>query len=51
MDDLLQTIEEALLTNSRPVQVVFHFYELLSEAGYDDEYIHEVATSLEDIVA
>lgn len=50
MNELLEAIEEALLNNSRPVQIAFHIYELLSEAGYDDEYICEVATALEDIV-
>lgn len=51
MNELLEAIEEALLNNSRPSQVAFHFYELLSTAGYDDEYISEVATALEDIVS
>jgi hypothetical protein len=51
MDELLHTLEEALLNTSRPVQVAFHFYELLNRAGYDDEYIQEVAAALEDIVA
>jgi hypothetical protein len=51
LNELLETLEEALLNSSRPVQVAFHLYEILSEAGYDDECIHEVASSLEDIVA
>lgn len=51
MEELLRAIEESLLNHSRPVQVAFHLYELLSEAGYDDEYIQEVANALEDIVA
>lgn len=51
MDELLRAIEESLLNHGRPVQVAFHFYELLSEAGYDDEYIQEVASALEDIVS
>lgn len=50
MDDLLRAIEDSLLHQSRPVQVAFHFYELLSKAGYDDEYIQEVGSALEDIV-
>jgi hypothetical protein len=51
MDELLKALEESLLNHSRPVQVAFHFYELLSVAGYDDEYISEVAAALEDIVS
>ena len=51
MDLYLDAIEEDLLNHSRPIQVAFHIYELLSEAGYDDEYIHEVASALEDIVS
>ena len=50
MDELLRAIEESLLNHSRPVQVAFHLFELLSEAGYDDKYIGEVAAALEDIV-
>ena len=51
MDKLLKTLEEALLNHNRPSQVAFQFYELLSEAGCDDEYIQEVAVALEDIVS
>lgn len=51
LNEQLEAIEEALLNHSRPTQVAFHFYELLSVAGYDDEYISEVATAMEDIVA
>jgi len=51
MDDLLHAIEEALLNHSRPTQVAFHIFELLSSAGYDDEYISEVASALDDIVS
>jgi uncharacterized protein YpiB (UPF0302 family) len=51
MDDLLRAVEESLLNHNRPIQVAFHFYELLSKAGYDDEYIQEVASALEDIVS
>ena len=50
MEKLLNALEESLLNNSRPVQVAFNIYEILSEAGCDDEYIHEVAEALEDIV-
>ncbi len=51
METLLQQLEESLLTQSRPVQVAFHIYELLSKAGYDDESIQEVSEALSDIVA
>ena len=51
MNELLQKIEESLLNQNRPAQVAFQFYELLSESGYDDEYIQEVAAELEDIVS
>ena len=51
MDELFHAIEDSLLNHNRPVQVAFHFYELLSEAGYDDEYIQEVASALDDIVS
>ena len=50
MDTLLQQLQESLLTHTRPVQVAFHLYEILSEAGYDDELIHEVSEALADIV-
>lgn len=51
METLLQQLHESLLTHSRPVQVAFHLYEILSEAGYDDEMISEVTEALADIVA
>ena len=51
MDELLRAIEEDLLNHSRPTQIAFHIYELLSEAGCNDEYIQEVASALEDIVS
>jgi hypothetical protein len=51
METLLQTLEESLLTHVRPVSVAFHFYELLCEAGFDDEEIAEVASAMKDIVS
>jgi hypothetical protein len=51
LEKLLQQLQESLLTQSRPVQVAFHIYEILSEAGYDDELISEVSGALTDIVA
>ncbi|MFZ4858127.1 MAG: hypothetical protein ACOYL3_17195 [Desulfuromonadaceae bacterium] len=51
MEKLLQQLQESLLTQSRPVQVAFNIYEILSEAGYDDELISEVSEALTDIVA
>jgi hypothetical protein len=51
MTELLKALEESLLNHSRPAQVAFHIYELLCGAGYDDEYIEEVAAALEDIVS
>jgi hypothetical protein len=37
--------------HSRPVQIAFHIFEILSEAGYNDELIAEVSEALTDIVA
>lgn len=51
METLLLQLQESLLTHNRPVQVAFHIYEILSEAGCDDEFIIEVSEALEDIVA
>ena len=51
MEALLQQLQESLLTHCRPVQVAFHLYEILSEAGYDDDMINEVTEALADIVA
>jgi hypothetical protein len=51
MEALLQQLEESLLTHGRPALVAFHFYEILSKAGYDDEEIADVASALEDIVS
>ena len=51
LESLLQQLQESLLTHSRPVQIAFHLYEILSEAGYDDDMISEVSESLADIVA
>ena len=51
MEALLQQLHESLLTHGRPVQVAFHIYEILSEAGYNDELISEVSEALADIVA
>lgn len=51
MEALLLQLQESLLTQARPVQVAFHVYEILSEAGFDDELITEVSAALADIVA
>ena len=51
MENLLQQLQESLLTHSRPVQVAFNIFEILSEAGYDDDLIAEVSEALADIVA
>lgn len=51
MEHLLQQLHESLLTHGRPVQIAFHIYEILSEAGYDDELIEEISSALTDIVA
>lgn len=51
METLLQQLQESLLTHGRPVQIAFHLYEILSEAGYNDELIEEVSAALTDIVA
>ena len=51
MEELLHQLHESLLTNRRPVEIAFHIYEILSEAGYDDETIEEISSSLLDIVA
>jgi hypothetical protein len=51
MEALLQQLQESLLIHCRPVQVAFHLYEILSEAGYDDDMINEVTEALADIVA
>lgn len=50
METLLNQLQESLLTHSRPVQIAFHIYEILSDAGCDDKYIEEVASALADIV-
>lgn len=50
METLLQQLEESLLNHGRPIQMAFHLYEILSEAGYSDELILETAEALADIV-
>jgi len=50
LETLLLQLQESLLTHCRPVQVAFHLYEILSEAGYDDNMISEVSEALTDIV-
>lgn len=47
----MDALQETLLNHGRPSAVAFHIYEMLSEAGYDDEEITEVASALEDIVS
>ncbi len=48
-ETLLQQLQKSLLAHCRPVQIAFHFYEILSEAGYDDDLIsvvnYQVSTS------
>jgi hypothetical protein len=51
LEVLLQQLQESLLTHGRPVQIAFHVYEILSEAGYSDELIEEIAQAMTDIVA
>jgi hypothetical protein len=51
LEALLQQLHETLLTHGRPVQIAFHLYEILSEAGYNDELIEEISEALTDIVA
>jgi len=51
LEALLLQLQESLLTHGRPVQIAFHIFELLSNAGYDDEFIEEVSEALSDIVA
>ena len=51
MEELLHKLQDVLLTNARPVYIAFHLYEILSEAGYNDELIEEVSSALTDIVA
>ena len=45
METLLQQLQESLLSHCRPVQVAFHLYEILSEAGYEDDMINECIKS------
>jgi hypothetical protein len=51
LEALLHQLHETLLMHGRPVQVAFHLYEILSEAGYSDELIEEISEALADIVA
>lgn len=51
MEAPLNQLQESLLTNGRPVLIAFHLYELLSEAGYNDELTEEISAALTDIVA
>ena len=46
----MEALQESLLNHSRPAQIAFQFYEMLSEAGYNDEEIAEVTSALEDIL-
>ena len=50
MEALLHQLQESLLTHGRPVQIAFHLYDILSEAGYDGELIEEISAALTDIV-
>jgi len=36
------------LQTEGPVQIAFHIYELLREAGYEDKLIEEVSAALAD---
>ncbi|MDD2273350.1 MAG: hypothetical protein PHP95_16255 [Desulfuromonadaceae bacterium] len=51
MEILLHQLQESLLAHGRPAQIAFHIFEILSEAGYNDELIEEVSAALTDIVA
>lgn len=51
MDILLEQLKETLLNNGRPVEIAFHIYEILSEAGCNDDAIKEISSALTDIVA
>jgi hypothetical protein len=51
LEKLLEQLQELLLNHGRPTAVAFQVYELLSEAGYDDELVEEVSAALADIVA
>ena len=50
MEELFHQLQESLLTHGRPVQIAFHIYEILSEAGCDDKLVEEVSAALADIV-
>ena len=48
---IITELEESLSVHDRTVKVGFLVYELLSEAGYSDEEIEEVAHAIQDIVS
>lgn len=50
METIWRQLEESFLNHGRPSLIAFHFYEMLTEAGYADAEIGEVAAALEDIV-
>ncbi len=47
----MDALQESISNHDKPALIAFQFYKLLSEAGYDDEEIVEVASALEDIVS
>ncbi len=51
LEPLLGEIEESLSMHDRNVKIGFMLYELLSDNGYDDEEIQEVAEAMVDIVS
>jgi len=51
LDKFFEQLKDALLNNGRPVEIAFHIYEILSEAGCDDDIIEEISSALADIVS
>jgi hypothetical protein len=51
IEPLLSELAESLSVHDRTVKIGFMIYELLNNAGYDDEEIHDVATAIVDIVS
>jgi hypothetical protein len=48
---LLEQLTDSLTIHERTAKIGFMFYEILLEAGYDDDEILEVADSMRDIVS
>ena len=47
-DISLQGVATSLRVHGKPTLVGFMLYDLLKDAGYDDEEIHDVATAMID---